>query len=320
MMRINKKNVAIGLMAIAILLAGCGKTNKIAEDVKDVPQTESEESSEEPTFFVHPGVREEKVIAGDYPREWDHGSCKNIADRTVIVSIFLSDRTYSWDEDDENDNSQMQRELDSLAAATDWIGSQVEEYDISTDFVYDWNENPELKLVLSSDKDICNSEDEHLIWGIIEDNLDSNYLLEKYDADNILYMIVQNVPKNWDLDSFTWIYEEDEYPYEFTVMYQYRKGARVGAASYAHEILHAFGAHDLYIADEGETYVVTEQYLEHLRASGSMDIMFTVHDANGKSTGMNILGKFTPLDAYYVGIGEEPSEVEEYGLDKSEYR
>lgn len=319
----RKRNTALITCAVimAIFSVGCGRAQQ--DNIADEETTaivETEESSEEPTFFVHPREASEYQIAADYPFEWDHGSCKNIGEKTVIVSIFLTDKVYGWDEENEVDVKLMQKQLDRMTSATEWITKVTADYDVTPEFVFDWNENDDLKYMVSSQEDICNTENEKSIWKIIEKEIETDKLLDKYDASNILYMVMQNVPKNWDLSSLTWIYEGDEYPYEFTLMYPYAKGSVVGAASYAHEILHAFGAHDLYIADEGETYVVTEEYLEHLKNTGSRDIMFTVSDTSGGQGGNGISGVFTELDAYYVGIGEEPSEVEEYGLDKSEYQ
>lgn len=317
------------IITVLTLISGCGgvKQNGGAqENAQDEPVSEmqqgieiEEESSEEPTFFVHPREIEEVKIAADYPFDWEHGSCKYLKDRTVIVSIFLSDSEYAWNPEDDSDIKLMDLERERLGVATDWIVKEADAYGIVPEFLFDWKENNDLKYMVAVDEDICNTENEESIWKIIEDEVESDALLSKYNAVNILYMIIQNIPKNWDLNALTWIYEEDDYPYEYTLMYPYYKGETVGAPSYAHEILHAFGAHDLYIANDNETYVVTEDYLKYLKEIGSRDIMYTVVGTDNRQPGNAIPCEFSGLDAYYVGIGDEPEEVEEYGLDKSEY-
>lgn len=49
-----------------------------------------------------------------------------------------------------------------------------------------------------------------------------------------------------------------------------------------------------------------------VRRAGN-DIMFTVN------AGETIDSDFTPIDAYYVGIGARPAEADEWGLGPSEY-
>lgn len=80
-------------------------------------------------------------------------------------------------------------------------------------------------------------------------------------------------------------------------------------STYAHEILHAFGAPDLYY----ESTVIPKEFVDYCSQTGCNDIMFTVN------AGETISSEFTPLDAYYVGIGARPAEADEWGLGPSEY-
>lgn len=80
-------------------------------------------------------------------------------------------------------------------------------------------------------------------------------------------------------------------------------------ATYAHEILHAFGAPDLYYVDTG----IPQEFVDYCSQTGCNDIMFTVN------AGETIDSDFTPIDAYYVGIGARPAEADEWGLGPSEY-
>lgn len=59
------------------------------------------------------------------------------------------------------------------------------------------------------------------------------------------------------------------------------------------KILHAFGAPDLYY----ESTVIPKEFVDYCCQTGCNDIMFTVNE------GETISSEFTPLDAYYVGIG-----------------
>lgn len=310
------RRVIVALLLI-IALEGCGNS---ANDNIVESSMEEQSSTEEQTFFVTPRpVTATPLPAETYSRDWEHGSCKNIWDRTIITSVFLSDTNYSWDETSESDSNNAEYELNNLTIATEWITNAVAEYDVSVDFVYNWVDNPDLKYNLSVDADVSNTEDENVIWKVIDENIDSEALLKKYNAENILFVIYQNVPKNWDLTSMTWVYEGDKYPYEYCIMYPFYKGKRVGPASYAHEILHAYGAHDLYIGDENDTYVATEEYVNYLKNTGSIDIMYSVSNGGSDITSETIVNELSEIDAYYIGITSRPPEIEEYGLDKSDY-
>ena len=79
--------------------------------------------------------------------------------------------------------------------------------------------------------------------------------------------------------------------------------------SYAHEMMHCFGAHDLYYANE----FIPQEYVEYLMNTYSNDIMYTVADSK------DIPNDFTALDAYYVGILDDCEEVSQWGLARSEH-
>ena len=81
------------------------------------------------------------------------------------------------------------------------------------------------------------------------------------------------------------------------------------ASSMAHEIMHCFGAYDLYYASEA----IPQAYVDHCKATGSKDIMYTT------CVGETIPQLFTRLDAYYLGLVDSCDEVTAWGLGKSTY-
>ena len=74
-------------------------------------------------------------------------------------------------------------------------------------------------------------------------------------------------------------------------------------------MMHCFGAHDLYYANE----FIPSEYVEHLESIYTNDIMYTVCDSK------EIFNDFSDLDAYYVGITDHCDEVEKWGLAISEH-
>ena len=77
----------------------------------------------------------------------------------------------------------------------------------------------------------------------------------------------------------------------------------------AHEIMHCFGAYDLYYASSA----IPQAYVDHCRITDSNDIMYTV------SLGTTIPQLFTQLDAYYLGLVDSCDEVDTWGLGKSSF-
>ena len=92
-------------------------------------------------------------------------------------------------------------------------------------------------------------------------------------------------------------------------------------AGIAHEMLHAFGAPDLYCADVyGDNYGVSEELVNYYEEIQSNDLMFTNYDRiTGDSYYDRISNDFTDLDAYYCGIIDRPAEADEWGLSPSEH-
>ena len=96
----------------------------------------------------------------------------------------------------------------------------------------------------------------------------------------------------------------DRFCYDPTnVLYYYTP-----AATFAHEILHAFGAPDLYLKNSR----IPQEYVDYCNETKSNDIMFTIN------LGSSISVFFSDLCAYYVGLKDTCSEVDTWGLGKSE--
>ena len=81
------------------------------------------------------------------------------------------------------------------------------------------------------------------------------------------------------------------------------------AACLAHEIMHCFGAYDLYYASE----TIPQAYVDYCKRTASWDIMYSTNQ------GSTVFHLFTPLDAYYMGIVDNCDEVTEWGLGKSTF-
>lgn len=249
------------------------------------------------------------------------GSAKELAGRTVVVSIFANDNTTSWDEGDEQAKYNT---LYNVGMAADWISNQAAKYGCNAEFIYNWQENSDLYYEGNINGDLANEGDDmdSSSWEYIASNIDSDAIAQNYGADNMIYMIYLNTPQDHSITSSTrFYYEGMEYPYEICYMYTMLEGYEEGPAGYAHEMLHTFGAPDLYAADTyGDNYGVTEELVQSYTNSNSNDIMFTVYDTtSGTFNYDQISNEFTEIDAYYVGLTDRSSEAEAWGLEPSQH-
>lgn len=264
------------------------------------------------------------ILAGCSNKKYEPtelGSAGILSGRTVVVSIFTDDKYTSWDDD----NSLMDDSLTYLGIACEWIEGKASEYEAEAEFVYDWNENKDLKYDAHINVNLTEDsiEDRRKCCNLIDELVDSAKLVKKYDADNIIYIMYVNTPKDNSVTSSTFCYYDGMNPsYEICNMLMTADGMTECPAAFAHEILHTFGAPDLYAVDTANNnYGITEEYVEALESNNSNDIMFTTFDADsGKTYYDRIVNDFTELDAYYVGLTDHSSEAEMWELLPSQHK
>lgn len=251
------------------------------------------------------------------------GTCGEIEGTTLLVSVFLNDSTSSW----EDNLTVVGDALKYTGIATEWISKAASSYGCDCEFIYDWNEYSDLYYEGTVDADMTGVDSntdfvDEIGWKFIDENIDSKELLEKYNADNIGYMFYLNTPKSNNMTSCTRDYYEDMvYPYEMCYIYMFVDDEEETPAGIAHEILHTFGAPDLYLEDtDGENYGVSRSLVEELEDTMSNDIMFTTYDAkNGNPYFDRITNDFTDVDAYYVGLIDSCDFVDQWNLKPSQH-
>lgn len=239
------------------------------------------------------------------------GSAGSLRGTTLLISIFTNDAQTAWD--DEADREEMLLTLNRMDTAAQWLTEQAAAYGSDASFLYDWTADPDLRydasfseLLVREDGGMYEVQADY-----VRENIDTESLRQKYHADNVVYFFLFNTPYEhtpnpWSLGFLS----SPDYDIEYVNLY-IRFGDIFDAppATYAHEILHAFGAPDLYYVDTG----IPQEFVDYCSQTGCNDIMFTMN------AGETIDNDFTPIDAYYVGIGARPAEADEWGLGPSEY-
>lgn len=313
----NKKCI---IALIPVLLSGCSfsaNDEQITDydhyyDTTVTSAALSSYDTDETDFVI---TEDSETELPEAPLETIHGNAENINGKTVIVSIFANDTKTSWDYESDVDVRTMYQTISYMDIATDWLEKQVALYEGNAEFIFDWETNQDLFYGANFYQDMAREDSTYYVNQkfFIDNYIDSEELKKKYDADNILYVFFfnsdfSNQTNPWASPS-PYIYEET-YNTEFVNIFVCFDDFHIAMPStYAHEILHTFGAHDLYY----ENYAVSQAYVDYCTETGSNDIMYTVSD------GEEILNELSELDAYYLGLVESSADVEKWGLILSEF-
>lgn len=294
--------IAAGLLAAAVVcMTGC--TDYVSGNIrkKDAVISDSDVSSIDTSM--------------DYRSEYDgaQGSAGSLSGRTLLISIYTDDAGTSWDESSEDDSEMIYDALDNLRISTEYLTQQAERYGASAEFIWDWELNPDLYYKAAFDESLVTEYgDKYEIqknW--IENNIDTRALRNKYLADNVIYLFFFNTDYSNQVNPWYLGYScSPDYYVEFCNIYvRFDDVFVTKPPTYAHEMMHCFGAHDLYYANE----FIPQEYVDHLGKTYSSDIMYTVYDSK------DITNDFTDLDAYYVGLKDNCEEVEKWNLAISEH-
>lgn len=246
-----------------------------------------------------------------------NGTVKSIDGTTVVVSVFASDESSSWDWNNKDDLDTYSAAYWNLMEAGEWLESEAGRYGASTEIICDWMEYHELYHEAYFSEQML--EEKTYTFDPMSDYvnryIDSAGIVEKFNADSIAYIFYFNGNDNTD----TWAYA---YPVFSTVNVNNWQNEMIllncgnpsyimKAATVAHELLHTFGLPDMYYANER----ITQDYVDYLGNINSDEIMFSHADWDY----YDIQPHFTELDAYYLGLTSYAEDLYEWGLGSDVY-
>ena len=248
----------------------------------------------------------------------NYGTAKRIERRTVVVAIYANDATTSWNFKREADIDQRLINRKNMSIACTWLTEQARRYKSDPGgFAWDWRDEKGLYYEHTFSEDILKGEGQAAIRKYINSSIPTKDLLEKFKADNIIYCVYLNAPNSDDYRSWCCMCDNsvaaDKYQAEICVFVPYGRGRKNPPAVFAHEMLHCFGAYDLYETDSGSP--ITQKYVDHLMSNQPNDLMnhcfFSDYDL--------ITNVFSDVDAYYVGLTGPCADVKKWGLGKSQF-
>ncbi len=243
------------------------------------------------------------------------GSAGKLSDTTLIISIFANDKETKWDPNSEIDNETKNLMHENLSSAVVWIKEQCRNYGVESEFVYDWKNCPDLCYTFNfTDISMVRVDGGgyNTQRSYIDEYIDAEELKQRYNAQNIIYVLYFNTDETNTVNSWS-LSDLQHCPVELiNVFVRDDIGSGyyfLSPSGFAHEILHCFGAYDLYYASEA----ITQSFVDYCNTIKSNDIMYTV------STEKEIFQKLSELDAYYIGLIGSCSQVDEWGLGTSSH-
>lgn len=252
------------------------------------------------------------ALAYDNPFVSPRGSCNSIDGVTVLVSIFVNDPVHSWNYDLKADYESYSRIYWRLKTASEWLTWQAQRYQANPRIIWDWHNQPYLYYFYTSDHYLCDQSytyDELRTY--IQKNINLKQIKDYYKADNVIFFAMYNQDINANKGGYAWSWDFNanagqDYALEIIWITDEDSGLTVSAAGLAHEMMHCFGAIDLYASSSH----VPKAYVDHLSAVKSKDIMYTI-DYHTPDT----IGEvFSDLDAYYMGLLPASLDQERWGL------
>ncbi len=258
--------------------------------------------------------------AGEPYSDWKQsttGSAKYLDGDSVLVSIFVDTEESNWSVHDENlirANTQI---------ACDYLKEQGRLYGKDVNLIYDTLSNSDLKYRMSfnmtrntAGKDSYSDELSDEIYEFIDKNIDTKAIMEKYQVNSIGYMVF--VDDSTDKCVAYPFYEtswKDKYT-EFCIIYlRWSEGDTVEASTYAHEILHLFGARDLYHTSDYTG--IYKDFVLYAEKEYGNDIMLGSFADKALSRNINV--DITKLTAYFIGWRDYITEIDKYPSIKSRY-
>ena len=250
-------------------------------------------------------------------------SCEGVV---AVVSIYVSTPSYSWNFSDPDDKVTLSNTLNYLKLGTTWIENEALSWGKYVDFKCDWTVNPSLYYEAKlSDDILINSGVQGIeeVWQYIAANVAPiDDIKAQFGASSVVYMLFVNTPSDFNRNSSTIVCSEDfYYPYEFVRIYCNSIDGEENPASYAHEILHTFGAPDLYKADDfGNNCGTTQELVDYVQENLPNEIMNTTYDYQyGLSYYDHISNELTEITAYYIGWTDKSELVDAFGLEPSKH-
>ncbi len=281
-------------------------------------------------LFSSPSTPESRVMTTEIHLD-NLGSAARLEGNVAIVSIFANDKKNTWDFSTAEDKQARENMFSYTDIAVKWLCEQAKNYNKELSFSYAENEQSDLYFETALDDDCMDLQKSFdksapVEWEYIDKNIDSKAIKEKYGCDSVVYFIFVNQTDESGAAAYALSVYNKAFPYPYEICFiPVNFGGTITAPSViAHELLHTFGAPDLYTYDGYDNnYGTTLEYKDYCQEYAPNDIMLTTFTKiDGISTKLTdrIDNEITEITAYYISwLDDPPPEVDEFGLVHNQY-
>ena len=229
------------------------------------------------------------------------GSAKYLDGTTVFVSIFLEDTEADWTP---ADRYLVQKNMN---IAADYLKEEGKRYGKQVELIYDTNEHPDLEFhmkygqpFVEEDAGDAYTDMVLAVYEYIHDEIPVRDIMKEYQVNSIGFLCFADHTASQAL-TYHYGTEIDSYFYpeiSFINLRWESSGENVNPTTYAHEILHLFGARDFYLSSE--RYGITQEIVDYVVENYETEIMLG-YSAAGVDEKDRISLDITKLTAYYLG-------------------
>lgn len=247
-------------------------------------------------------------------KEGELGSAGLLRGDVLLVSLYIVDNGSTWDAPEMEDVQSYVR------VACEYLEKEAEAYGERVRFFYDVEEHPDLKYRAEYKGYAVEDETGRFtrwLYQWIDDNVPVADLQKRYGTNNVGFLALV-ADEGGAYTNVYYVEDSARYFNESSVLFYYYRYVRAGdrevPAVYAHEILHQFGAIDLY--EESPDF--SPENIEYVARTYPDDIMYGDYVENGEPDYERINLRISPVTAYYLGWLEELPPEDQEGLNDYE--
>lgn len=269
-----------------------------------------------------------KTDSGKPYSDWGQsttGSAKYLDGDTVLVSIFLNDKDSSWSNED------IELVKKNMKIACDFLKDEGERYGKAVNLIYDIDEHPDLEYHCMTDTEFLGTtisnegsasgeaanKLRHDVYDYINHNINIEYIMSKYQVNSIGFLIF--IDNEADAaTTYYYFYGADKKRYCEICFINLRWSTtdlELKPETYAHEILHLFGARDLYCTDTMNG--ITREFINYVYDKYPKDIMLG-NSRKGVNRNNKVDGEITDITAYFLGWKENIYEISRFPTIKTD--
>lgn len=289
--------VLLMAMILTLILTGCGIQlflERINRELESQINTETQRYSE-------------YEANGEYqPRDYEFvGSAEDLDGKVLVIAIFLNDSESYWTSQEKDEvKERIEIAGDFIEESARYYGKDVEiisDEGIYSDLSYECDYYGTVSDFDTLDEYSLDPYQERLL-DEIETEIPEEQLMRKYGAEDIAYIGI--VSKSGR--SYAYPYDEAygiEYYNECCCIFYTDEtyGEVEPPAVYAHELLHLFGAEDLYEGSDVAYNELSVGQYQYIINNYPNEIMYTTYDENGYSVDRWVSNELTDITAYYLG-------------------